>query len=98
MEVFQNMWFIPVREGRHRTKADEVTSSVIFNQSVALFLGENFGRKKGVSQNLRQFLTTPETFFQDFLLTRCRNITDVVISCKDTGLEWFEQLLESMFR
>merc|ERR1719365_327959 len=57
MEVFQNMWFIPVREGRQRTKADE-----------------------------------------DFLLTRCRNITDVVISCKDMGLDWFEQLLESMFR
>ena len=26
MEVFQNMWFIPVREGRQRTKADEVRS------------------------------------------------------------------------
>ena len=40
----------------------------------------------------------PCSYFQDFLLTRCRNITDVVISCKDMGLDWFEQLLESMFR
>ena len=25
MEVFQNMWFIPVHEGRQRTKEDEVS-------------------------------------------------------------------------
>ena len=56
MEVFQNMWFIPIRE-RNRTPQDT-----------------------------------------EFLVTRCRNITDVVIASKDTGLEWFEQLLENMFR
>ena len=26
------------------------------------------------------------------------NITDVVAACKDTGLDWLEQLLQQMFR
>ena len=56
MEVFQNMWFIPIRER---------------------------GR-------------TPEDF--ELLLTRARNITDVVVACRDTGLEWFEQLLQTLFK
>ena len=30
------------------------------------------------------------------LLTRVMNITDVVAQCKDTGFEWFEQLLENV--
>ena len=65
MDVFQNMWFIPIRE-RHRTPEEE-----------------------------------------ELLLTRCRNITDVVVACREpvvmtvgreTGLEWFEQLLQTLFR
>ena len=35
---------------------------------------------------------------QDALVTRARNITDVVVACRETGLEWFEQLLETLFR
>ncbi|XP_042884604.1 nipped-B-like protein isoform X2 [Penaeus japonicus] len=53
-EVFQNMWFTPVRE---RPQLDE-----------------------------------------ESLLRKVNNITEVVIACKDTGLDWFEQLLHSMFR
>ena len=30
------------------------------------------------------------------LLTRVMNIIDVVASCKDTGFEWFEQLLDNV--
>jgi len=30
------------------------------------------------------------------LLTRVMNITDVVAACKETGHEWFEQLLENV--
>jgi cohesin loading factor subunit SCC2 len=30
------------------------------------------------------------------LLTRVTNITDVVAACKDTGYEWFEQLLDNV--
>jgi cohesin loading factor subunit SCC2 len=56
MEVFQNMWFIPIRE-RGRTPEDT-----------------------------------------ELLLTRARNITDVVVACRDTGLEWFEQLLNTLFK
>jgi len=32
------------------------------------------------------------------LVLRAGNITDVVVACKDTGLEWFEQLLQTLFR
>lgn len=54
MDVFLNMWFVPVSE-RRRTGDDE-----------------------------------------DLLVTRARNITDVVVACRDTGLEWFEQLLQTV--
>ena len=30
------------------------------------------------------------------LLTRVTNMTDVVAACKDTGYEWFEQLLDNV--
>jgi cohesin loading factor subunit SCC2 len=35
---------------------------------------------------------------QELLITKARNITDVVVACRDTGLEWFEQLLETLFK
>lgn len=54
MEVFQNMWFTPVKE--------------------------------------RPTLDT------ESLLRKVMNITDVVAASKDMGLEWFEQLLVSLFK
>ncbi|KAK2582564.1 hypothetical protein KPH14_004854 [Odynerus spinipes] len=54
MEVFQNMWFTPVRER--------------------------------------------PTLDSDSLLRKVMNITDVVAASKDMGLEWFEQLLVSLFK
>lgn len=54
MEVFSNMWFVPLRE-RGRSQEDN-----------------------------------------ELLVTRAQNITDVVVACRDTGLEWFEQLLETV--
>ncbi|XP_076382135.1 nipped-B cohesin loading factor isoform X1 [Megalopta genalis] len=54
MEVFQNMWFTPVRE---RPSLDS-----------------------------------------ESLLRKVMNITDVVAASKDMGLEWFEQLLVSLFK
>ncbi|XP_043483763.1 nipped-B-like protein [Leptopilina heterotoma] len=54
MEVFQNMWFTPVRE---RPSVDS-----------------------------------------EALLRKVMNITDVVAASKDMGLEWFEQLLVSLFK
>ena len=59
MEVFQNMWFQPVRE-RGRTQEEE-----------------------------------------ELLVTRCRNITDVVVACTAgnsniNGIEGFETLLETV--
>lgn len=56
MEVFSNMWFVPLRE-RGRSQEDN-----------------------------------------ELLVTRAQNITDVVVACRDTGLEWFEQLLETLFQ
>jgi len=32
------------------------------------------------------------------LVTKAQNITDVVVSCRETGLEWFEQLLQTLFK
>ena len=32
----------------------------------------------------------------DKLLTRVMNITDVVAACRETGYDWFEQLLENV--
>ncbi|XP_046612263.1 nipped-B-like protein [Neodiprion virginianus] len=54
MEVFQNMWFTPVKE---RPVVDS-----------------------------------------EALLRKVMNITDVVTASKDMGLEWFEQLLVSLFK
>ncbi|XP_050529053.1 nipped-B-like protein isoform X2 [Daktulosphaira vitifoliae] len=54
MEVFQNMWFTPVRE--------------------------------------------KPTLDTKSLLRKVLNITDVVVASKDLGLEWFEQLLLSLFK
>ncbi|XP_072750349.1 nipped-B protein [Anoplolepis gracilipes] len=54
MEVFQNMWFTPVRER--------------------------------------------PTLDSESLLRKVMNITDVVAASKDMGLEWFEQLLVSLFK
>jgi cohesin loading factor subunit SCC2 len=52
MEVFQNMWFTPVKE------RPQLDSSA--------------------------------------LLRKVLNITEVVYLCRDTGLDWFEQLLQSV--
>ena len=30
------------------------------------------------------------------LLRKVNNITEVVVACRDTGLDWFEQLLHSV--
>ncbi|XP_068082252.1 nipped-B-like protein isoform X2 [Anabrus simplex] len=54
MEVFQNMWFTPIRE------------RMSYNSSA--------------------------------LLRKVMNITDVVAASRDMGLEWFEQLLLSLFK
>ncbi|XP_014208560.1 nipped-B-like protein [Copidosoma floridanum] len=54
MEVFQNMWFTPVKE-----------KPILDHKA---------------------------------LLRKVMNITDVVAACKDIGLEWFEQLLVSLFK
>ncbi|PNF24471.1 Nipped-B-like protein [Cryptotermes secundus] len=54
MEVFQNMWFTPIRE---RPSLDSAA-----------------------------------------LLRKVMNITDVVAASRDMGLEWFEQLLLSLFK
>ena len=32
------------------------------------------------------------------LRVKAENITDVVVACHDTGLEWFEQLLQTLFK
>lgn len=53
MEVFQNMWFVPL--SRRQSPEDK-----------------------------------------ELLITKARNITDVVVACHDS--EWFEQLLDTLFK
>lgn len=58
MEVFQNMWFVPLeKHSRHRSERE-----------------------------------------QQLLVIKAQNITDVVVACKDVGLEWFEQLLQFLLK
>merc|ERR1719410_2989826 len=58
MEVFQNMWFVPLeKNSRYRTERE-----------------------------------------QELLVIKAQNITDVVVACKDVGLEWFEQLLQFLLK
>ena len=57
MEVFQNMWFVPIEKQRSRGDHE-----------------------------------------QSLLVIRAQNITDVVVACKDVGLEWFEQLLQFLLK
>ena len=58
MEVFQNMWFVPLeKNSRYRTERE-----------------------------------------QQLLVIKAQNITDVVVACKDVGLEWFEQLLQFLLK
>ena len=58
MEVFQNMWFVPLeKNSRYRTERE-----------------------------------------QELLIIKAQNITDVVVACKDVGLEWFEQLLQFLLK
>jgi hypothetical protein len=33
-----------------------------------------------------------------FCSAQAHNITDVVVACRETGLEWFEQLLQTLFK
>lgn len=33
---------------------------------------------------------------EEALLRKVNNITEVVVACRDTGLDWFEQLLQSV--
>jgi len=64
MEVFHNMWFVPVNERRGG--------------------GSNGQHISPVDAHL--------------LITKAHNITDVVVSCRETGLDWFEQLLQTLFK
>ncbi|KAF0287117.1 Nipped-B-like protein [Amphibalanus amphitrite] len=60
MEVFQLMWFTPVREQRDRREQQDDSNPV--------------------------------------LLKKVMDITDVVVACRETGLDWFEQLLNTLFK
>ena len=57
------------------------------------------GIKKLVNETFQSMWFTPlreKSSQTDRLLQRVRNITDVVTACKDTGCDWFEQLLTNV--
>ncbi len=76
MEVFQAMWFSPVRE----------KPTLDFNALM---------RKVPVFFPYLILITCFQIFDLNF---KVMNITDVVAACRDTGLDWLEQLLQQMFR
>uniref|UniRef100_T1JC53 Nipped-B protein n=1 Tax=Strigamia maritima TaxID=126957 RepID=T1JC53_STRMM len=57
------------------------------------------GIKKLVNEVFQNMWFTPaRDRDSNALLRRVMNITDVVTACKDTGLDWFEQLLQNLLK
>ncbi|KAM3849697.1 LOW QUALITY PROTEIN: nipped-B-like protein B [Diretmus argenteus] len=57
------------------------------------------GIKKLVNETFQKLWLTPTPAHDKETMTRkILNITDVVAACKDTGYDWFEQLLQNLFK
>ncbi|XP_030215405.1 nipped-B-like protein A isoform X1 [Gadus morhua] len=57
------------------------------------------GIKKLVNETFQKLWFTPTPAHDKEAMTRkILNITDVVDACKDTGYDWFEQLLQNLFK
>ncbi|KAM3849901.1 nipped-B-like protein B [Diretmus argenteus] len=57
------------------------------------------GIKKLVNETFQKLWFTPTPAHDKETMTRkILNITDVVAACKDTGYDWFEQLLQNLFK
>ncbi|XP_037608532.1 nipped-B-like protein B isoform X2 [Sebastes umbrosus] len=57
------------------------------------------GIKKLVNETFQKIWFTPTPGHDKNALTRkILNITDVVLACKDTGYDWFEQLLQNLLK
>ena len=55
------------------------------------------GIKKLVNETFQSMWFTPmKNKDSNKLLQRVKNITEVVSACKDTGYDWFEQLLDNV--
>ncbi|XP_056146171.1 nipped-B-like protein A isoform X2 [Lampris incognitus] len=57
------------------------------------------GIKKLVNETFQKLWFTPTPAHDKDTMTRkILNITDVVAACRDTGYDWFEQLLQNLFK
>ncbi|XP_074493910.1 nipped-B-like protein A isoform X3 [Sebastes fasciatus] len=57
------------------------------------------GIKKLVNETFQKLWFTPTPVHDKETMTRkILNITDVVAACRDTGYDWFEQLLQNLFK
>lgn len=57
------------------------------------------GIKKLVNETFQKLWFTPTPNHDQEAMTRkILNITDVVLACKDTGYDWFEQLLQNLLK
>uniref|UniRef100_A0A8D0D6G7 Nipped-B protein n=1 Tax=Sander lucioperca TaxID=283035 RepID=A0A8D0D6G7_SANLU len=57
------------------------------------------GIKKLVNETFQKIWFTPTPSHDKNAMTRkILNITDVVLACKDTGYDWFEQLLQNLLK
>ena len=61
------------------------------------FAGGFFPKQKLVNETFQNMWFVPKRDKEaDKLLTRVMNVTDVVAACRETGYDWFEQLLENV--
>uniref|UniRef100_A0A8C5EAP6 Nipped-B protein n=1 Tax=Gouania willdenowi TaxID=441366 RepID=A0A8C5EAP6_GOUWI len=57
------------------------------------------GIKKLVNETFQKIWFSPTpNHDKDAMTRKILNITDVVLACKDTGYDWFEQLLQNLFK
>ncbi|XP_068608687.1 nipped-B-like protein B [Brachionichthys hirsutus] len=57
------------------------------------------GIKKLVNETFQKLWFTPTpSYDKDAMTRKILNITDVVLACKDSGYDWFEQLLQNLLK
>ncbi|XP_077478659.1 nipped-B-like protein B isoform X2 [Stigmatopora argus] len=57
------------------------------------------GIKKLVNETFQKIWFTPTSSHdKDAMIRKILNVTDVVLACKDSGYDWFEQLLQNLLK
>ncbi|KAM3850156.1 nipped-B-like protein B, partial [Diretmus argenteus] len=92
---------ISVRKRVIKICLEQPTFSKITEMCVRMIrrVNDEEGIKKLVNETFQKLWFTPTPAHDKETMTRkILNITDVVAACKDTGYDWFEQLLQNLFK